>query len=80
MTFLPLKIVSQWKPVLIRLALNLMLHNRTLNLLGIETSRLSADNVVNNDGCKLIEMCKGIDLMIENGRFGNDKEKRESRA
>ena len=46
-------------------------HN--LESLGIITQRINSDNFVNNNGRKLIELCKGMDLKIANGRFGSDK-------
>ena len=45
---------------------------QSLETLGIHTSRVNSDNFVNNNGRKLVELCKGMDLKIVNGRFGSD--------
>ena len=44
-----------------------------MECLGITTERHSLDKVVNNSGCKLIELCKGLEIKIISGRFGNDQ-------
>ena len=46
---------------------------QALECLGLCTKRFSMDTSTNNNGYKLIELCKTLDLHIVNGRFGNDK-------
>ena len=46
---------------------------QSLESMGIYTSRVNSDNFVNNNGRKLIELCKGMDLKIVNGCFGSDR-------
>ena len=41
--------------------------------LDIPVNRTNADTIINNNGHKLIEMCKVQDLCIINGRVGSDK-------
>ena len=44
-----------------------------LEKLGIEVNRKSMDNKRNNNGFKLLDICKNNNLSILNGRFGADK-------
>jgi len=44
-----------------------------LNTLGFDSNRYNCDNKTNNNGYKLIDMCKNFDLRLVNGRVGNDK-------
>ena len=44
-----------------------------LECLGMTTEKHNLDTVVNNNDYKLIELCKGLDMKIINGRFGNDQ-------
>ena len=41
--------------------------------LNVPLNRTNKDTKVNNNGIRLIEMCKLQDLCIVNGRFGSDK-------
>ena len=43
-----------------------------LESFGIETKRFNCDKIINNNGYKLIDMCKNHDLHIINGRFGDE--------
>ena len=43
-----------------------------LELLGISETRFSCDTKVNNNGRKLLELCKSLNLKIVNGRIGTD--------
>ena len=43
-----------------------------LQLFGIETRRFNNDKTVNNNGYKLMDLCRNHDLKIVNGRFGLD--------
>ena len=43
-----------------------------LDALGICTSRYNKYKGTNNNGYKLVELCKNCDLHIVNGRFGSD--------
>jgi len=45
-------------------------HN--LELLNITTDRYNLDGTTNNNGHKLIDLCKDLNLNIVNGRFGSD--------
>ena len=40
----------------------------------ISVNRTSCDNVVNTNGSKLIEICRGNNLFIVNGRLGTDRD------
>ena len=40
---------------------------------GLITERYNADRRTNNNGHRLIELCKSADVKIVNGRFGSDK-------
>ena len=42
---------------------------------GINTTRSNTDKCTNNNGYKLIELCKELDLKIVNGRLGDDRDK-----
>ena len=44
-----------------------------LESLCIESERYNCDSITNNNGYKLIDICKNHDLHTVNGRFGNDK-------
>ncbi|KAJ8024120.1 hypothetical protein HOLleu_36756 [Holothuria leucospilota] len=44
-----------------------------LDLLDICTLRYNQDECINNNGRKLIELCKNLDLHIVNGRIGENK-------
>ena len=46
--------------------------NEKLDSLGINITRSNSDKKTNNNGSKLIELCKIFDLRILNGRIGND--------
>ena len=46
---------------------------QNLDALGIETSRFNQDKTVNNNGRRLIEMCRSVDVTIANGRLGSDR-------
>ena len=43
------------------------------NDLGVPLMRTNADEEVNNNGRRLIEMCKLLELIIVNGRVGSDR-------
>lgn len=45
-----------------------------LESLGICTDRHNSDKCTNNNGYRLIELCKSLDVHIVNGRFGDDFE------
>ena len=40
----------------------------------MELLRVNSDKQVNNMGRKLIEMCRSLNLIIINGRFGKDRQ------
>ena len=40
---------------------------------GLNTKRCNKDTCTNNNGFKLIELCRCLDLKFVNGRIGNDK-------
>ena len=40
---------------------------------GLNTNRSNKDNFTNNNGYKLIELCRCLDLKIVNGRIGSDQ-------
>ena len=46
---------------------------KNLDRLGIQLNRISKDSKTNNNGYKLINVCKDFDLHILNGRIGDDK-------
>ena len=46
--------------------------NENLDALGINVNRSNSDKKTNNNGTKLIELCKNFDLRILNGRCGSD--------
>ena len=43
-----------------------------LESLGFELPRISQDKETNNNGYKLVELCKNTGILILNGRVGND--------
>ena len=45
----------------------------TLETMGIQLHRTSMDKHTNNNGYRLVEICKNNNLTILNGRFGRDK-------
>ena len=45
----------------------------TLETMGIQLHRSSMDKHTNNNGYRLVEICKNNNLTILNGRFGRDK-------
>ena len=45
----------------------------TLETMGIQLHRTSVDKHANNNGCRLVEICKNNNLTILNDRFGRDK-------
>ena len=47
--------------------------NHNLDLLGLNHNRVSCDKKTNNNGFKLIDLCKIHDLHFLNGRFGKDR-------
>ncbi|CAG2241030.1 unnamed protein product [Mytilus edulis] len=49
-----------------------------LETLNIDRKRKSMDTVKNRSGQKLLELCKGNDLFIVNGRIGDDKHESET--
>ena len=34
--------------------------------------RVNSDSIVNNTGRRLIDLCRSLDMLIMNGRFGKD--------
>jgi len=46
---------------------------KNLMLLDLPTRRSNVDSGCNNNGNKLIDLCKDLDMKIVNGRFGPDK-------
>jgi hypothetical protein len=44
-----------------------------LESLNIPVGRINKDSVKNHYGSRLLDLCKGNDLFIINGRIGNDK-------
>ena len=46
--------------------------NENLDALGININRINSDTKTNNNGKKLIDLCKNFDLRILNGRCGSD--------
>ena len=55
---------------------NSFVSNQNLDALGIEMNRLNCDKKTNNNGYKLVELCKNFDLHILNGRFENNNRKK----
>ena len=45
----------------------------TLETMGIQLHRTSMDKHTNDNGYRLVEICKNNNLTILNGRFGQDK-------
>ena len=46
----------------------------SLESMGIQLGRKSKDKMINNNGYRLIEICKNNNLTILNGRYGKDKD------
>ena len=45
-----------------------------LESLNIPVGRINKDSGKNHNGSRLLDLCKGNDLLIINGRIGNDKD------